>query len=151
MKLFLLAILAFAFCSCASNTIYQRGTVTSKTGQRSNAAIKAYQQYGDIIGDQTITCAKNGTVTITVTTPHGTDIPVKRVAVLNKDRTAILGYNEYPCIAASLPSEGTRALFTGITTSLRAVGSLTGTVFSGIVGIAAANASSAPASAATTR
>lgn len=91
----------------------------------------------NVKGDMVFTGQK-----LTVTTPRNADgsIAIERRAILNKARTAVLGYDEIPVVAEVDVSGPIESMGRAISTGIRAAGSLVGTVLSGMVGLGAANA-----------
>jgi hypothetical protein len=63
---------------------------------------------------------------------------VVRTAVLNKARTRVIGWNESPVVSGVFVSEPTRAWGDAFAKSFRSIGSVVGTAFAGMAGIAAA-------------
>lgn len=113
----LLLILPLLFCSCASQTFYRTGT-NAKGG---TAAVKSFQNYGDLVGNVEMSHDR-----LSVSLPQG-PIPVARVAVVNKSGQ-LVSVNEIPMMPGVYNSTANASLFNGIDKSIRAGGSVAGTI-----------------------
>ena len=91
---------------------------------------------GDVIGDVTLRIDGHGLANIDVKTPPAlTEMPVMRVAVLDRKGTTILGYNEIPMMTGIYHGRVNDGMWAGMSKLGRSLSNLAGTVLSGWLGI----------------
>jgi len=91
---------------------------------------------GDVVGDVLLRIDGHGHANISVTTPPAlTEIPMMRVAVLDRKGTQILGYNEIPMMTGIYHGRVNDGVWSGMTRFARGLSNLAGTVLSGWMGI----------------
>ena len=113
----LLILLPLLLCSCASQTFYSAGT----NDKGATVAVKLFQNYGDLVGNVTVT----GT-SLTVTQPTES-IPVARIIVMNK-KGEYVGINEIPMMAGVYNSRVNDSMWGGASKAIRSISNLAGTI-----------------------
>lgn len=115
LKVFLFIFTAI-LCGCV-------GPSVSEKGSRLNA---------NVVGDVTMTPL--GLTIMTPRQPNGKPF-MERKAVLNKDRSAILGYDEIPIVAKVDASGPISAFGESVQKSMISAGGIVAAVFTGITGL----------------
>lgn len=145
---FLLLVSCLCLTACAAPGVkyYTKVQQTDpKTGAVSNTTKPIYVAGSDFIGDQEIVIAANGAIRHSITTPRNADgtLAMLETPILNKDRTAVLGYSRRPLVASVDTSEPINAwgnfgrkIFSGLN-------NFAGTIFAGWAGVEAAKAAGA--------
>lgn len=129
-------LLPLILCSCAQPGIRIYGPTSSSSADGSSsqgsALLAAYT--ADMVGVQSIP-TPNGPIVFD-TSVGG----VRRVAILDKSKTQVIGYTEEPIVAGVYVSEANRSLGDAFSKGIRSIGSVIGTTLAGFAGIEAANA-----------
>lgn len=138
-RAFLLALLVVSLTGCVAPGLKYYAKVESvdpKTGAVSQKTKPILVVGSDIVGDQEISIAASGAITHRITTPRAADgsIAVQREAILNKDRTAVIGYNERPLVAAVHTSSVWEALGNFARKNWSGVNNFFGTIGTSLVG-----------------
>lgn len=138
--------LAAVLCLSACVGPGQRfGALAEATHPRTGATVKvpftAHANGSDLVGDLDIVFRPNGTVaSYSLKSPTARDgsLLVAEVPVLNKDRTAVLGYRKVPVVAQVNTSSAWDALGRMVRTTFSGANNFAGTIMTGMVGLEAA-------------
>jgi hypothetical protein len=134
--LFSISAFSFFFTACAQPGIrdYNTGTVTRADGTTSSVSTLGLAITGDIVGAKSIPTSR-GPIEIDTSI-----VATRRVAILNKAKTEVIGYTEETIVPGFYVSEANRSLGDAFSKSVRSIGSVIGTTLAGFAGIEAANA-----------
>lgn len=136
MKYLTLLLLPVLLCSCAQpglRTYRPISSATSNGGTKEGSALSLVAT-ADMIGVSSIP-TPDGPITFDTSR-----VSTRRVAILNKAKTEVIGYTEETIVPGLYVSEANRSLGDAFSKGIRSVGSVAGTVLAGFAGIEAANA-----------
>lgn len=139
----LIMLLLLPGCVQPGIRIYEPVAAVTSDGHKHEKTALVAAIHADLAGVQKI---ESKSVSIVFLPSSGAMV---RTPILNKDKSAVIGYAEAPVVAGVNVSEPTKAWGDAFSKSVRSLSSFIGTAFAGFAGVAAAQgAAGAAASAA---